>query len=406
MAKIRWAPKRKRLAIVLGSLLVLIIAFRIALPYILLRVVNKQLTKIDGYRGHVNDIDVALIRGAYTIKGMELVKTGGKIPVPFFSSPVIDLSIEWQALFDGALVGEIIVRRPKLNFVKGPTKTTTQTDIDNDWIEVVDNLMPLKLNRLEITDGEIHYRDFHSSPKVNIYAKNVDVLAENLSNSKDKKEELPSSAKATADVYGGKARLNMKLDPLNRQTEFDANAELKNLDLTRLNDFLKAYGKFDVSKGTLGLYAEAATKNNRIAGYVKPIMKDLEVLDWQQDKKDNPVRIAWEAVVGGLAWVFKNHPKDQVATRASFTGNLDNPDISIWSIIGQVLRNAFIQALYPSLEDAVNLQTIELKKDESKTFLGKAFDKITGDNKDKDKKKKEEEKKEEEKKKEEKKKDK
>jgi hypothetical protein len=389
MVKIRWTRKRKWLAITLGSLLVLIIALRIALPYILLRVVNKQLTLIDGYTGHVNDIDVALIRGAYTIKGLELDKTGGKIPVPFFSTPAIDLSIEWQALFDGALVGEIVVEHPKLNFVKGPTKTTTQTDIDDDWITVVDNLMPLKINRLEINDGEIHYRDFHSSPKVNIYSKNIHVLAENLNNSKDKKEELPASVVATGDVYGGKARLNMKLDPLNRKTEFDANAELKNLKLVHLNDFLKAYGKFDVSKGTLGLYTEAAAKDNKIAGYVKPIMKDLEVMDWKQDKKDNPVRIAWEAVVGGLAWVFKNHPKDQVATKVEFAGNIDNPDVSLWGLIGQVLRNAFIQALYPSLEDAINLQTIELKKDEPKTFLGKAFAKIRGKDDKKDDKKEE-----------------
>jgi hypothetical protein len=32
----------------------------------------------------VDDIDVALIRGAYKIKRIKLKKTGGKAPVPFF----------------------------------------------------------------------------------------------------------------------------------------------------------------------------------------------------------------------------------------------------------------------------------------------------------------------------------
>lgn len=61
--------KKKKIVIwVLGSFLVVLIGLRLALPYILLNYVNKQLTKIDGYTGHVDDIDVALYRGAYTIK--------------------------------------------------------------------------------------------------------------------------------------------------------------------------------------------------------------------------------------------------------------------------------------------------------------------------------------------------
>ncbi len=111
---------RKILVIVLGSILVLLIAIRIALPYILLRLVNKELQNIPGYTGHVDDIDVALIRGAYKMKMIKLEKTGGKIPVPFFSAPLIDLSIQWESLFHGRIVGEIEVDQPVLNFVKGP----------------------------------------------------------------------------------------------------------------------------------------------------------------------------------------------------------------------------------------------------------------------------------------------
>jgi hypothetical protein len=75
---------RKTLVIILGSLLILLIAIRIALPYILLKLVNKELQNIPGYTCHVDDIDVALIRGAYKINMIKLEKTGGKMPVPFF----------------------------------------------------------------------------------------------------------------------------------------------------------------------------------------------------------------------------------------------------------------------------------------------------------------------------------
>ena len=73
-----------------------LIVIRILLPYIVLKVVNNKLAELDGYTGHVRDIDLALIVGSYKIKDIKLEKTGGKIPVPFFAAEVIDLSVEWK----------------------------------------------------------------------------------------------------------------------------------------------------------------------------------------------------------------------------------------------------------------------------------------------------------------------
>ncbi len=377
----RQTKKKKTVLIIVGSFVMLLIAFRIALPYILLKYVNKELATIDGYRGQVNDIDVALYRGAYTIKGIKLDKTTGAIPVPFFAADDIDLSVEWRALFNGEIAAEIIVNRPTLNFVSGPTKATSQTSIDNDWTQVVDKLIPIKLNRFEINNGEVHYRDFHSSPKVDVKATSVHILAENLSNTKHKKEVMPSSVAATADVYDGNVSLNMKIDPINKNPVFDLNAKLTTVSLVKLNDFLKAYGNFDVQKGTMSLYLEAAAKNRRIAGYVKPVINDMDVVSWKE-VKENPIQGAWEAVVGGVSWLLTNHKKDQLATRADFEGSLDQPDFDIFDIIGQILRNAFIQALYPSLENSVNLNSIGTKE-EKPSLLKRIF----SGNKKKDEKK-------------------
>jgi len=342
------------------------------LPHFVLKWVNKELTKIPGYEGHVDDIDIALIRGAYKIKGLELNKTGGKIPVPFFAADVIDLSVEWRSLFHGRIVGKILVHHPTLNFVNGPTEATTQTKISKNWTDVVDDFMPLKLNRFEIFDGEIHYRDFHSSPKVNIYCKDVHIIAQNLSNVNKDKELLPSAVDATASVYGGHAKLEMKIDALNPVPTFDVKAELVGLDITNLNNFIDAYANLDVKQGTISIYTEAAAKNNKITGYTKPIIKDLKVVNWEKDK-DKPLKIVWEVVVGAVAWVFKNHEKDQLATKAVFEGDLKDPSVDVWYLIGQILRNAFIQALYPALENSVNIHSLDKKQPD--TPLKREFEK-------------------------------
>jgi Domain of Unknown Function (DUF748) len=366
--------KRKVILIVIGSFVVLLIALRIALPYILLRLVNKELSHIPEYTGHVDDIDVALIRGAYKIKRIKLEKTGGKVPVPFFYADLVDLSLQWASLFHGRIVGKIEVDQPVLNFVKGPTEETSQTKIDQSWMDVVKKLMPLKLNKFEIVEGEIHYRNYHSKPAFNIYTNDVHILAENLTNAEKNKQVLPSTVVASADVYGGKATSSMKMDALAKSPTFDGNMKLVGMNLTRLNNFIDAFAKFDIKSGEISIYTEAAAKNGRIVGYTKPIIKDLKVLNWEKDK-GKPLKIAYEAVVEAVAWVFKNHGKDQLATKVEFEGSIKKPDINIWNLIGEVLKNAFIQALYPSLENSISLNSLSGKKDQSSSGLDQSIQK-------------------------------
>jgi hypothetical protein len=375
--------KRMTWLIILGSIILLLIIFRLMLPGIVLRAVNKQLQTIPNYTGHVDDIDIALIRGAYKIKGIRLDKTGGKVPVPFFSAELLDLSVEWRALFHGRIVGKIIAEHPELNFVKGPTEETSQTKISKKWTDVIDKIMPLKINRFEIKNGEIHYRDFHTKPKVDIFTEDIHILAQNLSNVNKNKEALPSTVEATSKVYGGNAKLNMKINALNDLPTFDAKATLVSLDITNLNDYLEAYAKLDVKQGRISVYTEAAAKDGKIVGYTKPIIKDLKVVNWERDK-GQPLKLAWEALVGTVAWIFKNKSKDQLATKAEFEGDYKKPDVDTWYLIGQVLYNAFIQALYPALENSVNIKELDTKHPDSK--LKQEFEKSSAMNKKDDKK--------------------
>jgi hypothetical protein len=206
---------------------------------------------------------------------------------------------------------------------------------------------------------------------VDILASDIQIIAENLSNAKREKNALPSTAQASAKVYDGDVTLNMKLNPLNRVPTFDMNTKMTAVSINKLNDFLRAYGNFDVEKGTISLYTEAAAKDGKISGYTKPIIKDLKVASWKEDK-DKPLKFVWESIVEAVGWVLTNKNKDQVATRAEFVGRSDNPDIDIWSLIGQLLRNAFIEALYPALENSVSISTVDTKK-EKKGLIERIF---------------------------------
>ena len=378
--------KKKRLRILLWVLGALV-AIRIALPYVLLHLVNDRLEKMPGYTGHVDDINLALIRGAYQIVDFNLdrVDSVTQKESPFLAAELIDLSVEWKALFHGSVVGELVVERPIVMFTKDAVEPEEVQEDTTSFRDLLHDLMPLKINRLEFHDGEFGFRDPTSKPAVDIRMTELEVIALNLRNSYDSSEVLPSSIEASAAVYGGTFELNMKLDPLAEDPTLDMNTSLSNTDLTQLNDFMQAYANVDVNKGTFGLYSEIATRDRGFTGYVKPIIKDLDVLG-KEDRKDNILRKFWEGLVGTAGSLITNPPKDQVATKLQFSGTLDGPRANIFYAIIDLLRNAFIQALQPSIDHEVSIADVETPEPKEKEgFLKRLFSK--DDEKDKAEKK-------------------
>ncbi len=352
--------KKHRALYIIGSILVLLIIARLILPFVVLKYANRQLSEMKGYYGHVNDIDIALYRGAYQLDSIYInkVDSATNSQTEFFSARTIDLSVEWNALFDGRIVGELIFLSPTLIFTKDKAEIGEVAKDTNDFRKILKDFMPLKVNRFEIRDGSIHYVDNTKSPKIDIFLQHAEIIAQNLKNTTDNRELLPSPIKATADVYDGKLSLDMKMNALEKQPTFDLTAELKNTNLVKLNDFFKAYGKFDVSRGTMGLYTEFAAKDGKFKGYVKPIIKDLKVLG-AEDKKDNIVQQVKEGAVGVVSSILKNPRKKQLATKVPIEGDFSNPSVDNWEAIWEVLKNAFIEALMPSVDNEINIQSAE-----------------------------------------------
>jgi hypothetical protein len=384
---------KKKYKIILAIVCILII-IRLILPAVILHFANIELTKMPGYYGHIDDIGLSLYRGAYQVNDMYLnkVDTVTKEQTEFYKAQNIDLSVEWKALFHGSIVGEVIVNYPKITFTKDKAELGQVIKDTADFRKVIKQAMPLKVNRFEINNGSIHYADLTSKPKVDISLQHLHVLALNLKNVEDKNDELPSTITASGNAYDGSMTLDMKLDPLAEKPTFDLNSEIKNVNLPMLNDFLKAYGHFDVNKGNFGLYSEIAAKDNKFKGYVKPLIKDLDVVG-PEDRHDAFFHKIWESIVGAAGVIFRNQSKDQVATKASMEGNFDNPQTNILDAVWQLLRNAFIQALMPSIDYQININSLktETPKD-NRSFFQKIISKNKTDENKKEKDKKAEKK--------------
>ena len=385
------SKKRRRTRILIGVIAVLVL-IRIVLPYVLLRVANDRLAKIPGYYGHIDDLNLALIRGAYQIEKLDLQKVDSvsQDRTPFISATLIDISVEWRALFKGSIVGEVEATEPRLRFTKGKAEPEDVQADTASLAQVFDDFMPLKLNRVALINGRLEYVDAGSAPPLDMALTDLNAEALNLSSVIDKAEVLPSTITATAHVYGGALDLKMGLDALSEQTTFDLDLKVEGIDLTKVNDFFQAYANFDVNKGNMSVYTELATREGAFTGYVKPVIKDLDVLG-KEDREDNFFRKLWEGFVGTAGVLLNNPNKKQVATKVPLEGRLDDPKVGSWVAISRVLANAFVKALQPTLDQEVTIGDVNKESEEKEGgFLKKVFGKDKKDDKEdhkKDKKK-------------------
>jgi hypothetical protein len=345
--------------IILPLLLVLLV-IRLALPYVLLHYVQQRADKIPDYRVKIADLSLALYRGAYVIKGVEVLKLNERIPVPFFSAERIDLSVQWQALLKGSFVAEMNINNPELNFVIDPKGDNQQLTIDQEWQNVVKALFPLNFNKVTVINGRLSFQSFTSHPPFRLFLKDIKGTLNNFHNADKLDKRLVSTINIHAHgMDGSPVYFTMALDPFAKQPTFDLEAEIKRMQIPEANNFLQHYTKIKVKKGLFSLYIEAAAAQGKISGYAKPIIEHLEVIDTKQDT--SPLEALYQGAVQVVSKILENPRKKSVATKIDIKGRIDDPNTSIWSIIGNLLHHAFIQALLPQIDHTVDMRDVTLK---------------------------------------------
>ena len=354
----------KRSVKILLIVLVILVSIRIYLPFWVTDYVNKVLDDVPGYSGSIEDVDLHLYRGAYKIHKLKMVKTGEDIPVPFLDIDAVDLSVEWKALFDGRLVGEVVLHKPVVNFVLSVSDSTKaeQSGGEADWTKPIKELMPLEINKFTTINGTLTYRDYNANPQVNISLDSLHIEAKNLKNVEDENNPLPSPVTATAvSLGGGRLELNADANLLKQVPDFDLNLDFEGVALPALNDFTQAYAELDFERGTFNLYSELAVSDGMLTGYVKPVLTEIKLIDFSKDKK-KPLQMVWEAISGLIIEIFENQPKDQFATKVPMEGDLNKVKGEFWPTLANIFKNAFIQAFNKKTDDSVSFE--DLKSEE------------------------------------------
>lgn len=372
MNRVRWrergqavlrqaAALPRRTVIVVLVVLGILIAARVAAPFVIRWVLNDKLANLPDYRGHIDDVDLSLLDSEFAVDELRLDRRQGDPEVPFLRASRIEVDYRWDALFRGEIVADVVIRDPLLNVMpqatqkKDPTKQLQKKEEGQAITETIQALLPTKIHHLEITGGKVRFKDTKASPDVDLRLTRLNLYVSNLSNRNTRPSDMPTRGRATATVQGsGKLRAQFKLNIFAEHPTFDLNLALKNLDVRALKDFTRAYAKVDLEKGRASFYTELEARKGEIHGYFKPMLDDVEVLDSDGGDKDDPwYRKAWEGTVGAAEELLEDQDKDRAATRAPISGKVDQPGVGVWVTVVELITNAFIEALFPGVEHSV-----------------------------------------------------
>ena len=338
-------PRSMRLVLLLLAVMLLL---RALLPQLVQWYVNQALDASPAYEGSVGDVDLHLYRGAYSVRGVSIRKLEGEVPVPLFTASRVEFSLLWRALMRGAMVASIEFHAPNIHIVDSAQEENRQTGVEGSWLNLLEHLAPTRIDRVRIHDGSLHFHNFEVEREVNVYISELDVVATNLTNSKALSRSMVGEVEGSGQVKGaGSIDFAFNFDPDSRYPTFDFAGRIREVPLVALDDLIEAYAPFDVESGILSMTSELSANDGNVTGYVKPLITNLEIFDWQADVVEgtkNPFRIIWEGAVDIVAELFENQEKDQLATLVEIEGRFDDPETNNWVVFVNMLKNAFIEA--------------------------------------------------------------
>jgi Domain of Unknown Function (DUF748) len=185
-------------------------------------------------------------------------------------------------------------------------------------------------------------------PEYRLFLDDAEVHVQNFSN---QLTEGTAVAKVTGRFMGsGRTVVGANFRPETHGPDFALAASIVETDMRALNSLLRAYGNFDVVQGFFSVYTEMRVRNRAVQGYVKPLLRKIDVYDTQQDKEKHLFQQIYEAVVGGVSTLLENIPRREVATQTDISGPLENPQASTWQVLVNLIQNAFFRAILPGFE--------------------------------------------------------
>ncbi|WP_447983344.1 DUF748 domain-containing protein [Nitrospira sp. Nam74] len=261
--------------------------------------------------------------------------------------------VEYSAMIKQAILSNLLLEGVRVDYVhsaqtkeaeKNMAKTTAETaqklSNHSEWL--------LRVDQAKILDSELGFVNEAVTPHYRVYLTEANIGLENFSN---QLTQGTAYVKVTGKFMGsGLTQMSGTFRPERDFPDFNLKIRMVKTKMRSLNDVFRAYGNFDVVEGVFSFFTELSVKNGTIHGYAKPLFKEVDVYDTEQDQDKALVQQLYEGVVGGTMTVLENRLRSEVATTGELSGPVTSPTMSTWQVVTKLIQNAFFKAILPGFE--------------------------------------------------------
>jgi hypothetical protein len=373
--------------LITGVTILCLTAFRLWVPNFIESQLTERFERMEFYTITFSDVDVSFINGSYAIKNIEVLENESKAPIPVFTADAISFQLPWSNVFEGSFFCNMDIDSAKLNFVRGPSPEASQTTVQSELTRLLKKLSPYPVDKFHV-NGEISFRDYHQTPRIEMIVSNVKISGSNLRNTANEESLLPGKVSGTGNFGGGSIELKMKVNPLQTEPIFEMETRLTGIDLNTLADVLKSDHDVNVERGTLTLIARTTTKEDKVISDVTRSFQDLQAKYWNKAVKNEEERTdaAEPQKARKPKFIIASWNVSEPTSEGGqhIEGEVVNYKGNLLNLTGETLLGIFTNAIlnpieksvsHPTLRERPKVKIAKTEKKEKKNFFQKLFKK-------------------------------
>jgi len=313
---------------------------------------NQLLVEMDGF-SPTNGIVVVAATNRPDILDPALLRPGRFDRQVTVGAPDLKGRVQYSKESTIVAINELRLQNAKIDYVHSAATKPKEVQRVKKVAEKAkeanqDSTVRLKVEHGKILNSEVGFVNQSTDPDYRVFITDMNMDVNNLGN---RLEEGTGIVKLTGKFMGsGSTEVYGAFRPEKPKPDFDMKVKIVKTKVAAFNDVLRAYGDMDTHQGVFAFFSDLSVKNDEIRGYVKPLLKDVEVYDPEQDKDKSLTKKLYEAVVGGVLGLLENKAHHEAATITDMSGPVENPHANTWQIVEKLVQNAFFKAILPGFE--------------------------------------------------------
>jgi hypothetical protein len=267
----------------------------------------------------------------------------------------VDVSLAWREMFKGRITTDVeiagadtvLTSKVIEAFKSAPKKA------EKDTRDAAKKLFPVRVERLDLRDSSFEFAELLSIPDSKRWkVTRLNGRISNVTPTEDVPLMFVNLNGALFDASDIKlvAQVNTIAEPV----AWDADLELRKFELKEANEWMKRKLPLTFTSGTLELFAEARSIPEGVEGYIKPFLKNADIVA-DKERFKGFKHFGIEVSVAAANLILRTSSEKTLATKVLFEYSGGEFKINSAKAINDAIKNGFSDPIATGIDDEISL---------------------------------------------------